>query len=332
MFRHADEIDDDRGQSERMAERDQLRRAFGGHDAGEPCHREHIALCDVAQTDAFERFAAHHDAGGGGRHSISLRLVGDVDHSCSALFIEVGKARLCRRQAQQATGCCADIGLTHQGLADQKAACARSGEAVEILGPSDAAFRDDETVGRDFGCQPLGRGEIAPQRLQVAVVDADHPHSEPQGAIELGLVMDFGQNFETELGRRCRELGRHRVRQRRHDQQHAIGADMAAFEDLVRVENEILAQHRQFDRPVCCAQILVAALEVGRVGQHREAARPARRIGSCQGRRVEIAADQPRARRGLFDLDDQAVASLGEVPFQRLCKATRRRRLGEPGE
>ena len=87
--------------------------------------------------------------------------------------------------------------------------------------------------------------EIGPQGLQVAVVDADHSHTELQGAIQLGPVVHFHEHVEAELGGGRRQLVRHRIGQRRHDQQDAIGPDPAAFDDLIRVEDEILAQDRQ---------------------------------------------------------------------------------------
>jgi len=79
---------------------------------------------------------------------------------------------------------------------------------------------------------------------------------------------------------------------------------MAAFKYLVGVEDEVLAQDRQFGMATGRPQIVVAALEIRPVSQHRKAARPACRIGTRQARRIEIAADQPGAGRSLLDLGD----------------------------
>ena len=68
----------------------------------------------------------------------------------------------------------------------------------------------------------------------------------------------------------------------------------AAFDHLVGVDDEILAQHRQAGGGARRDQILVAALEIGRVGQHREAGRAARLIGAGEGGGIEIGADQAR--------------------------------------
>ena len=56
--------------------------------------------------------------------------------------------------------------------------------------------------------------------------------------------MHLDQDVETEFGRGGGQLPRGGIIERRHDQQDAIGAEGAAFQHLIRVEDEILAQHR----------------------------------------------------------------------------------------
>ena len=55
------------------------------------------------------------------------------------------------------------------------------------------------------------------------------------------------------------------------DQQHRIGAGGAGFVNLIRVENEILSQHRQPHGGANLLQIEQAALEERAVGQHAQA-------------------------------------------------------------
>ncbi len=156
-----------------MTERDQFGGALGRHDAGKPRHREHVALGDIARGDAGERLLAHHDAGARHRHPVGLRLVRDVDHSGAALGVEMGEFG----QVEQPPRRRRDIGLAHQGFADEEAPRPRLGEPVEVVRRADAAFGDDDAVGRDFGRQPFGGPEIDGERLQVAVVDAEKPHA-----------------------------------------------------------------------------------------------------------------------------------------------------------
>ena len=80
------------------------------------------------------------------------------------------------------------------------------------------------------------------------------------------------------------------------------------------------------------AQELVLALEVGLVGQHRQAGRAAALVGAGERRRVEVGADQALAGRGLLDLGDQAVAAGGDgglrAPWR--SRAADRRRAPAP--
>src|SRR5260221_10943415 len=115
--------------------------------------------------------------------------------------------------------------------------------------------------------------------------------------------------------------------ERCQDDEDAIGAEGAAFDDLIRVEHEVLAQDRQAAGGARGDKIGVVALEMRRVGQHRETTRAALRIGRRQRDGVEIGADQPAARRGALDLGDEPVAPGGERSFERGDEAARRRRL-----
>ncbi len=123
-------------------------------------------------------------------------FVGDVDHAGAALRVEMGEFG----EPEQAARRRGDIGLAHQGFADQETARAGRGQAVEIVGAANAALGDDDAVGGHLPRQPFGRAEIDRQGLQIAVVDADQPHAEQQGALELRPIVDFDQHVEPVLG------------------------------------------------------------------------------------------------------------------------------------
>jgi hypothetical protein len=57
------------------------------------------------------------------------------------------------------------------------------------------------------------------------------------------------------------------------DQQDGVGAHGARFGDLIGIDHEILAQHRQGAGGAGRLQIFRAALEILAVGQHRQAGR-----------------------------------------------------------
>src|SRR6266478_1104432 len=64
-----------------MAERDQVRRALGRHDARGARHSEHVALGELARADGGEGGRLHLEGDAGGRLPDGLRLGGDVHHS-----------------------------------------------------------------------------------------------------------------------------------------------------------------------------------------------------------------------------------------------------------
>ena len=84
---------------------------------------------------------------------------------------------------QEVPGRRLDIGLAHQRLADQEAADAEAGHLREVLPGREAAFGDDDPVGRHAAGQP-GRGaEVGFEGVEVAVVDAEEAGLQPAGAL-----------------------------------------------------------------------------------------------------------------------------------------------------
>jgi hypothetical protein len=63
--------------------------------------------------------------------------------------------------------------------------------------------------------------------------------------LELGRIVDFGDNRHPETESRRLQRREPRVVERSDDEQDAIGAKRARLDDLVLVDDEILAQHRR---------------------------------------------------------------------------------------
>ena len=72
------------------------------------------------------------------------------------------------------------------------------GEPGEIVGRIEAAFRHDDAIARNFWRQGFAGGERRLEGPQVAIVDADQPRPQLQGALQFGLVVDFNQNVHAE--------------------------------------------------------------------------------------------------------------------------------------
>ena len=116
--------------------------------------------------------------------------------------------------------------------------------------------------------------------------------------------MYFHQYVKADTGRGCRKVLHARIVQRRHDQQYAVRTDGSCLVDLVRVDDEILAQYRQAG---CCPgllQVQVRTLEKLLIGQYGEAHGARFGIGLGKSGRVEIRPDDALAGGGLLDLGD----------------------------
>src|SRR5690606_37654230 len=122
------------------------------------------------------------------------------------------------------------------------------------------------------------------------------------------------------------------------DQQDAVSADHARLVDLVGVDDEVLAQHRQGAGVAGFAQEAVAALEKINIGEDRQARRAARLIAAGNRGRVEILADQALGRAGLFHLGTArrfpgsmfAADGIDEAPCRRLVGGARAHAVERP--
>ncbi len=87
--------------------------------------------------------------------------------------------------------------------------------------------------------------EVDLEAPQVAVVDADHVDVELERDLEILLVVDLDERVEIEGLRLVVEV-RQLIRiERGDDQQDGVGAEDRRFEELVGVDDEVLAKDRQ---------------------------------------------------------------------------------------
>ena len=141
-----------------MAERDQLMRALGRHDAGDAGGAEHVALLGVALEHEIERLLRHHDAALGDRDALGAALADTSTMRASpplprwvralALASRVTPRRRGRgaSRAQQRAGGGRDVGLAHQALADQEGRDADAASRGEIGRREDAALADHDAI------------------------------------------------------------------------------------------------------------------------------------------------------------------------------------------
>src|SRR5581483_2272413 len=103
------------------------------------------------------------------------------------------------------------------------------------------------------------------------------------------------------------ELSHQRLLEHRGDQQDRVGAGGASLVDLIRVEDEVLAQDGQGDRGAHGAEVVEGALEMA-VGEDRDGGGAVGGIGGGDGCGIEVGKDVALAGRGAFDLGDDGRA------------------------
>ena len=137
-------------------------------------------------------------------------------------------------------------------------------EVVELLARREAGLRHHRLAGGHVGEQLVGPLDVDGEVAEIAVVDADHLGLDLQRALELLLVVDLDEHVEVE--RPCLAVQREQRLglERRDDQQHRVGAGGGGLVELVGVDDEVLAQHREVGRGARRHQVLERAAEVRR--------------------------------------------------------------------
>src|ERR1700730_1387340 len=74
-----------------MTQRDQLVRALGGHDSGQPRRRQRFALLEPPADDRFQRRGLHFYRAARQRLAPRDWLFADVDHAPAATPVEMGE-------------------------------------------------------------------------------------------------------------------------------------------------------------------------------------------------------------------------------------------------
>ena len=200
---------------------------------------------------------------------------------------------------------------------------------------ADAALPHQQAFRRGPRGKLLGRREIGGEGFQVAVVHPDEPRGKPRRAVHFGGVVDFDQHIHRMVERGRLDLGHDAVIERRDDDQDGIGTERACFGDLPRVDHEILAQDGQVAGLAGGDEVILMALEIGRIGQHGKACRAPCGIGPGMRRRLEIGADQALRRRGFLDLGNKSepvILRAGECSLKPARRGLRTDRGFEIGQ
>ena len=118
--------------------------------------------------------------------------------------------------------------------------------------------------------QPVGRGRVDDERLEISIVDADDRRAALYCSRELRLVSNLDDHLERQLARGVDHLEQGIRRERARDQQRRRCAERFGFDQLNRVDVKILFEHGNADRVANGDQVGHRPAEVSRLGEDRD--------------------------------------------------------------
>jgi hypothetical protein len=178
----------------------------------------------------------------------------------------------------------------------------------------DRGFRDAD----DSGGNAVGEGAeqvlVELEGGEVACVDADELRPEVDGAVELFAGVGLDQRRHAELGDEVEELGHQGLLQGGHDEQHEVGAGRPRLEDLVRVGDEVFAQHGQRHGGTHGFEVGERTAELAALGEHADDARSPGLVGAGEGGGIgDLGEGAARRARALHLGDDLDPFGWGQV-------------------
>ena len=149
--------------------------------------------------------------------------------------------------------------------------------ALHIVFAKNAALSDQKRIFRHIG-QHRQRGvERDFKAAQIAVVDPEHGLGrhifELQGALHLRPVMHFHEHRHIQAQRAGLQISHLRIIEAGGDQQNTVCTHRTRFVDLIGLNHEIFAQHRQFAGGAGELEKIRLTLEKLPICEHREAGR-----------------------------------------------------------
>ena len=100
------------------------------------------------------------------------------------------------------------------------------------------------TTTRNARSKPDRVPQVGHERPQIAIVDSHQRGADFQYPIEIVRIIDFDQRFHPQLAGVEIEIAQPAVIEAFGDQQDAIGAGEAGFQDLISLEQKIFPQDR----------------------------------------------------------------------------------------
>ena len=196
------------------------------------------------------------------------------------------------------------IAAGHQALADEYRVGAGGGVGEQVVRPADARFGDLHDPVRNPRGDPREHSPVNLERGQVPRVDADDFRSCVNRPVQLVIGVHLDQRDQADRFRPLHQGDQRVLLERGHDQQHHVGAMRARFPELVGADHEVLAQQRHPDGRTDGGEVLEAAAEPARLGEHADHACAAGLVVHRQCGRIGDGGERALGRAGPLNFGD----------------------------
>ena len=169
---------------------------------------------------------------------------------------------------------------------------------------------------------PWPRDWVSDKRAQVAVVDPQQGGVHVKRDLEFVGVVHLDQHIQAQLKRASLQVSQTRGLECRHDQQDTVRTHRTGGDDLIGIDDKVLAQHGQRACGACLSQVVVRPLEKLHVSEHGQARRTMRCIGGCNGGRLKVLTQYAFGGRRFFDFSDDARLASRDLFLDGLGKST----------
>lgn len=172
----------------------------------------------------------------------------------------------------------------------------------------DAGLGDLDDVRGDLGGDALEGGAVDLEGLEVARVDADDPGAGVDGPLDLLLVVHLDERGEPDGLGALDEGDQRLLLQGGDDEEREVGSVRPGLPELVRGDDEVLAQDGDVDLGADGLQVRERAAEAALLGEDGDDGRAARLVVRGESGRVGDRGECALGRAGALDLADHLDA------------------------
>src|SRR3954447_4553400 len=206
----------------------------------------------------------------------------------------------------------AGIAAGHQGFTDEDDIGPGARKLDYIMRAANPGLRHPDQLRRDGRRDPGEGVPVDLEGLQVAVVHADELSSGVHRTPGLLHVLHLDQRAQPDRVGPLDQRDERLLLQRRDDQQHHVGTRRPRLPELVRRDDEVLAQHGYVDPAADRPQVVQAAVEPALLGQHRDRRGATLLVLPGQCGRIGDLGQIARGRAGSLHLGDDRDAVTAE--------------------